>query len=324
MNKGAGTAAALLMALIITVGCPADERDEALAFEAQGNRTAAIASYDKWILANTEHPETSSTLIHAASLHEKSLEALAFLSSHAALLPKVNAADVYIRMADLEALLGLPDAAAEHYEEASALDAQKANHLLLEAANLRLSMGETGRARATALQLLKKDLNGPIQDEAAALAAMALASRGRPEAALDEIKAYVKNGIPQSPLPYLAVREIALALGNRSEAEEASSLLRRHFENSAALYLAERRILSWVSPAALLRERSEIPGGPLQIGAFRNRDGASDLRERLENDGYISWIEDSGSFWKVFVNDPDGNTISRLAADGYLNSVPGR
>ena len=109
-----------------------------------------------------------------------------------------------------------------------------------------------------------------------------------------------------------------------SEAEEASSLLRLHFKNSAALYLAERRILSWVSPAALLKERNEIPGGPIQIGAFRNRDGASDLRERLENDGYISWIEDSGSFWKVFVNDSDGNTISRLAADGYLNSVPGR
>ena len=59
------------------------------------------------------------------------------------------------------------------------------------------------------------------------------------------------------------------------------------------------------------------PGVPVQVGAFRSRDSAAALRLRLENDGFIAWIEQIGEIWKVFVNDPAGNVMQRLKAGGY-------
>lgn len=314
----------LVLAAYLITACLADERDVALSHQQNGDTEAAIAAYNQWINSHPQHPDAALTLIYAASIHESPLEALGFLSAHVESLPTITASEVYARMAGLESLLGLPADAAKHYERAALAEGSEKNRRLLEAASLRLSMGETETARIMTIQLLNEGLDDSLRDEAASLAAMALATGGRPEEALKEIEAYIQRGLPHSPLPYLALREISMALGNRSGLEEAHSSLSRYFNESAALYLAQKRILAWVSPSSLIRERFITPGSPIQVGAFRNREGASNLRERLEEDGYISWIEDTDGLWKVLVNDSDGNTVSRLATDGYLESVSGR
>ena len=305
------------IAVLTWTPCAADDRDEAILHEQRGEPAAALSSYDRWLSLNPEHPDASSTLIHAASLSESPLDAIGFLSTHAEEIPAPAAPRVFARLAELESLVGLPAEAAVHYERAAKSNGPEADAWRLEAAILRMSMGDLDRARDGALEVARTS-EGSTADDAAAVASFSLALQGHADAALRDIANYLESGgIRSSPLPYLAEREIAAAVGDRRRFEEAGILLSEHFAGSAALYLAERRIKEWISPAVLLRARAAASGVPIQVGAFRSRDGALDLRSRLEEDGFTSWIESLGELWKVLVNDPDGNTASRLAAAGY-------
>jgi hypothetical protein len=182
-------------------------------------------------------------------------------------------------------------------------------------------MGEYAEVRKEALELSRETDSGLIRDESVALAALCLLFTAREEnsaAALDEISRYVnKTSAVVSARVWLALYVISSSTGDTEAVEYAKTSLEKHFPDSVAAYIAEQRVPLWDTPAVLMHMEKSLPRKSVQIGAFSNRDSASSLRHRLEEDHFISWIEQNGNLWRVYVNDPDGDVLDRLRAGGY-------
>lgn len=290
----------------------ADERREAGVLERQGKIEAAAELYHRWISANRGHPDAADAALHAASLSGDALEATASLERSAAIITHPARARVYRRIAALQSALGLPARAARNYTLAADAGSEDADRLRLNALVLRFAVGEHIRSEAAALKQSKNPL---IAADAAALAALTLARSGKISEAVAELQAF--DG--RSPAYWLILSRLSGYSGNREARLRAFNALAEDYPGSANLYLAEARILEWVSPSSLLKPpiTARNMQRAVQVGAFSGRNRAASLRVKLENDGFTAWIEQNESLWRVFVHDPDGEVSGRLVSRGY-------
>ena len=302
-----------------------DDREEAMNLERAGDATAARGLYMRWLDENSGHESAADVLLHAASLSESALEALGLLGAYAEKLDITARYEIYERMGDLESSLGLPSDAATHYEMASLRSGAASEMLQLEALALRFSMGEFELVFRKAAALARIAANPRVRDESSALAALSLALSGEIHQAFSAIRNLAGEKERQvSPLIWLAYRDIAVLAGDSGAARSAASRLGKEFPSSTVNYLATSRVKQWESPLILESIGADDSiGDSVQTGAFQGREGAASLRYRLEQDGFTAWIEESGGFWKVFVNDPDGQVRRRLENAGYESSFGG-
>jgi len=313
-----GLAFLLVFGILLSSPLFADLRNEAITAELEGHLAAAIRLYGDWIEGHPGHRDGFDVLEHAAGLHDRPLDALAFLDEHVRYLEPEAAARTYARMASLESSLGLPGDAARHYALAAEYDGPNSSRWALEGAVLRFAIGDVAGARSIARVLVLTARDGLVRDESAALAALSRSVLGDSQGALEDIETHLRSHSDiASPLVHLAHRHIALELGDSGTARKAEERLAEDFPRSAVDYLSRGRILEWVSPGVLIRRQTTRPTGAVQVGAFRERDRAAALRDRLEGDGFTAWFESSDGLWRVLVNDPDGEAGSRLAAKGY-------
>jgi len=316
----------LLIILILTIApsyiLDAVDWKEARALELNGDAAGAQILYLNWLEANPGHPETADILIHAASLSKNPLDALGLMRESVKLVSELDVHRVYARMAALESSVGLPKDAADHFRKAAEIGGAQGERWKLDSLALRYGMGDYAGVRRDALNLLKDSGSPLIRDEAASLAALCLAMDGRAEEALLEMRAYLRGTDHlNSPLAWLALKEISEVTGNQIEFRRAMEKLNELHPRTVIRYMAESRVLEWVSPASFVIQRTQSELESVQAGAFAKRDGAVSLRERLENDGFTAWLEEDDGLWKVIVNDPDGNVVSRLLAEGYQASL---
>jgi len=313
----------LLFFLFLNVKIFADGLDDAIALESSGNTERAIQAYLEWLGSNIDNPQFSDVLIHTASLYEQPIKTLSLLRDFLPELRHADSCQVFSRMAGLESSLGFLSDAAIHYKKASDSGSIEADRWFCDSLNLRFSMGEYSDVRAEALDLAIRTLDVSIRDEAAALSALCLAySNDQPDSvskALDEINRYINKNRPvKSPLLWFAMYKISLLQHGDSQAiEKAVNALENDFPLSVISYLIERKLPEWLSPSSYIFLSGELSADSVQVGAFRSREAAASLRMQLEENNFIAWIEQSGDVWRVFVNDPAGNAVSRLLDLGY-------
>ncbi|MDF1568544.1 MAG: SPOR domain-containing protein [Spirochaetaceae bacterium] len=326
MPRGSAAIPKLLIILILTIApsyrVGAVDWQEARALELNGDAAGAQTLYMNWLAANPGHPETADIVIHASSLSKNPLDALGLMRESVNLVPEPDAHRVYARMAALESSVGLPMDAADHFRKAAEIGGAQGERWELDSLALRFGMGDYTGARQDALNLSKESGSPLIRDEAASLAALCMARDGRAEDALQEMRAYLRGTDHlNSPLAWLALKELSEVTGNQIEFRRAIEKLNELHPRTVIRYMAESRVLEWVSPASFITPRTQSELKSVQAGAFAKRDGAVSLRERLEDDGFTAWLEEDKGLWKVIVNDPDGNVVSRLLAEGYQASV---
>lgn len=310
-SEGAGrllVPAALFCAVSAVLS--ADERREAAILELKGEIQGAADLYHRWISGNPGHPDAPDVAVHAASLNEDALEALASLERSARIITHPGRARVYERTAALQSALGLPAEAARNYTLAAETGTENTDRRRLNALILRFAVGDDVRSEAAALKASRNPL---IAADAAVLAALMLARTGKISEAADELEAFHAR----SPAYWLILSRLAARGGSPEARLRAVDQLAHHYPGSANLYLAEARILEWVSPSSLIHPLSRNTRRGVQAGAFSGRGRAASLRTRLEKDGFTAWIEQEGSLWKVLVHDPDGEVSGRLVSRGY-------
>ena len=298
------------------------ELDDAVALENSGQAIQAIQVYQTWLNENRGNERYTDVLIHSASLYENPIDSLNLLKLYSSGLFLDDSYKIYARIAGLESSLGLLQNAAMHYTRASGYEGSEGEQWLYSALSIRFSMGEYAEVRIEALNLAEEAVSEIVRDEAAALAAVCLAlSSGDGNTvkdALGEINRYINKHSPvQSPLTWFALHYIAMLDGNPEGVNHAMNILSSQFPASIVNYLVDSRVPEWVSPASYLFIPQSISIQSVQVGAFSRRDAASALRLRLEDDHVIAWIEQNGNLWRVIVNDPAGDAISRLKASGY-------
>ena len=295
--------------------------EDARSLESSGRFSEALGEYISWLDTHSGDERFAAVLIHTAALSENPQDSLQLLNRYVLLLAQSESGRVFSRMAALESTLGLLQEAAEHYEKASASGGSESDQWHYDSLSIRFSMGEYVEVRKEALELSRETDSGLIRDESVALAALSLLFTAREEnsaAALDEISRYVnKTSAVVSAQVWLALYVISSSAGDTEAGEYAKTSLERYFPDSVAAYIAEQRVPLWDTPAVLMDMEKSLPRKSVQIGAFSNRDSASSLRHRLEEDHFISWIEQNGNLWRVYVNDPDGDVLDRLRAGGY-------
>ena len=316
----------LLIFLVLTTALSyivdAVDWQEARDLELSGDAAAAQTLYMNWLAVNPGHPDNADILIHAASLSKNPLDALGLMRKSVKLVPDPDVHRVYARMAALESSLGLTKDAADHFRKAANIGGAQGEQWILDSLALRFDMGDYDGVHQDALILSRDSGAAPIRDEAISLAALSLAQEGRAEDALQEIQDYLTDAEHQvSPLTWLALKKLSEVTGNPIEYRRAMEKLKELHPRTVIRYMAESRVLEWVSPGSLTTPRTQSELKSVQAGAFSKRDGAVALRERLENDGFTAWLEEDQGLWKVIVNDPDGNVASRLLVKGYQASL---
>jgi hypothetical protein len=298
--------------------------EEALRLERSGDIEGARELYTSWLDSHSGDAGSGDVLIHTAYLHTDPRDAAALLLRFAGRVPPGEAPAVWAALAALEASIGRPAEAAEHYERASLAGGKQGGQWLLESLVLRYSMGDYQGVYTAAGRVAASAGAGAVRDDASALRALSTAVLSGPEEALDMVEAYINSsGGLFSPGPLLAMRKIAESSGDERRARLALLSLEKDFPLSTAHYLATYRILEWDYPGSLLHWTPPERSGRVQTGAFRSREGAADLRSRLEFDGFTAWIEPDGDIWRVLVNDPDGRIRERLEDAGYEASFGG-
>ena len=285
--------------------------------EREGRHSEAIVRYGRWLADNGKHPDASAVLLHASSLFEDPLETISFLSKYVHLFPDDRRGEIFARMAELEVIIGLPGFALEHFTLAVKFGGSHVETWRLQSLILRFSMGEDVYAEAVELKETARDWG--IVSESGLLAAMLLAREEGPRRGIAEIFSLIEDGFIL-PATWLELIRLQAGIGDREGAEESLRNLERDFPGSVYLYVAQSRILEWVSPSTLMEPRMRSEPSSVQIGAFERRDHAARMRERLENDGFTAWLESMDNLWRVIVHDPDGRVKERLAAKGYGSS----
>jgi len=307
-----------LIFLLLAYVSSAEELDDAMNQESSGNRLQAIHMYREWLEAESGDSRFPDVLLHTASLYESPDESLDLLQTYLPILDPGNRYGVLARMAGLESSLGLLDSAALHFQMASESDSLDADRWMYESLSLRFLMGEFSEVRPDALDLSRKSRLSAIRDQAAALAALSLAYTGGISDALEELDLYIGNNSPvRSPLVWFSLHKIASLNGNTQVLKRSYEHLMNSFPSSVLGYIADSKLPEWDSPSLFLFKPESTSEKSVQVGAFGSRDAASALRIKLENDGFIAWIVKNGNIWRVYVNDPAGDAVSRLVAEGY-------
>jgi tetratricopeptide (TPR) repeat protein len=308
----------LLILLLIPCVSPADELADALSRESSGNRLQAELMYREWLETSDGDPRFPEVLLHTASLYENPDESLNLMRRYLSRLDPENRFRVLARMAGLESSLGYLDSAALHFQMASESGGREADRWRYESLSLYFLMGEFSEVRTDALALSRESSLSGIRDRSASLAALCLAYSGDISDALKEIDAYISHNAPvESPLLWFTRYKIASLDGNTEVMKQSFEELMRDFPSTIPAYIADSKLSEWDSPSLYLFLPDSSSGKSVQVGAFGSRDAASALRVELENDGFIAWIEKSGRLWRVYVNDPAGDALSRLADQGY-------
>ena len=292
----------------------ADARREAQALERQGEIDRAIELYRFWIAENPAHPDVAEVVIHAASLYDDPLEVIAFLEHFGGSLRHSNRSRVYARVAGLQASLGLPAEAARNFGRAAETGGGDVHRWRLESLTLRFSLGNDVRSEAL---VMRNSENPLIAGDAAAVAALVLARNGKTGEAVSELKAFERR----SPAYWLVLARLSAYSGDLESQREAISALENAYPGSANLYVAQARVLEWVSPSTLVTASQQPNRDPVQVGAFSSRSRAAAFRTELENHGFTAWMEQENELWKVVVHDPDGQVTSRLVSRGYQVSA---
>jgi len=317
MRSGVNIFLPLIFLFLIGVSS-AEELDDAKALESSGNKLQAILHYREWLEEEGEDPLFADVLLHTASLYEKPEDSLDLLLRYYSRLNPNNLCRVLVRMAGLESSLGLLDSAAIHFQLASETGGSDTDLLQYESLSLRFLMGEFSEIRPDALALSRESLQVEVRDQAAALAALSLAYIGRISDALEELELYIDRNSPvKSPLVWFSLYKIALLDGNTQVMRQSYETLLKDFPSSALSYMADSKLPEWDSPSSYLFKPESPSGDSVQVGAFGSRDTASALRIKLENDDFVAWIEKHENIWRVYVNDPDGDAVSRLVDEGY-------
>lgn len=313
----------LSFCLLPPIPLAADRRDDARTAERAGDSREAVALYLQWLDENLAHIDSTDVLLHTVSLLENASEALTVMQDYAERLSPEAGAFIHARMAALETMLGLPSDAAAHYEKAAAVTSGAAGeHWRYEALVLRYGMGEYEQVSRQAALLASETQDRSQASNLTALQAAAMTMLDRTGDALVLLDEYVRRrNSADTPLLWLTMADIAELAGDAERLAAARSRLAESYPEAVNAYLAAGQIRRWISPALLDREPPERSLGYIQAGSFSAREGAASLRHDLERDGFTSWIEPSGEFWRVYVNDPDGNTADRLDKAGYDYSL---
>lgn len=307
---------------LITVSSAfSNELDDASTCEGAGDIDRALPLYLDWLDANPGDAKYQDILIHTASLYENPLNTLNLLEHSLPNLSPGNSSRVLALMAGLESSLGLLEQAAFHYRKAAESGSRNSDQWYYDSLSLRFVMGEYKEVRPEALELSLKAGDRELREESAALASLSLAysgsSRESYSAALDEINRYINKNTPvRSSGIWLALYKIASLSADQQAVQYALKVLSENFPSTLDSYIAVGKLPEWNSPSAyvFVHEKSGLKA--LQLAAFSSRDAAAALRHRLEDDNFTAWIEQNGSIWRVFVNDPEKDVISRLKAVG--------
>ncbi len=292
--------------------------DNARKLENEGLPEEAVQVYGKWLIENQYHPDSVNVLIHASSLHEDPFETISYLNKYVHLIEPDRQGEIFSRMAELEVILGLLQHALKHYSLAiksgggSQVEFWKLQDLIL-----RYSMGLN--VYNEAVELMKLSGNSTIKSKSGLLTAM-LAGREDPEKGIAAINELIDDGLVL-PSTWLELARLQIRSGNREGAEKAARSLERDFPGSVHLYVLQSRIQAWESPSTLMESQADLNLSFIQVGAFRQRELASQLRNRLESDGFTSWLENENDLWLVIVNNPDNKAEARLKSRGYDVSV---
>jgi len=307
-----------LIFLLFAYAGSAEELDGAMVQERSGNKLQAILIYREWLEDESDDSRFPDVLLHTASLYESPDDSLNLLREYLSHLDPENVYRILARMAGLESTLGYLDSAALHFQMASDSGLPEADQWRYESLSIRFLMGEYSDLRPDALDLSRESRQEDIRDRAAALAALSLAYTGSVPEALDELDLYIGNNTPvQTALVWYSLHKISLLDGDTSALTRSYDYLISHFPSSVLAYIADSKLPEWSSPSSYIFKAEGFSEKSVQVGAFGSRDAASALRLKLENDDFVSWIEKNGNIWRVYVNDPAGDAVSRLVAEGY-------
>ena len=290
-----------------------DALSAALEMEKSGQKEQAIDLYGQWLTENSSSdPEASGVLMHGALLFKDPLKAISWLTRYVGELPLGSRGEIFALAAEWETALGLLKHAIDHLSLAIQSGGEDVDNWSLRRLVLLHSMGENVREQA--LHLKKTARDRKVAAEAGLLAVLDLAQIEGPKKAVTELRRLIQTG-PVLPTMWLELARLESAAGNPAGQQEAIHRLEKDFPDSVQQYAAQSRILSWETPLTLMGSSSTLPG-PIQVGAFGRKKYAADMRKRLEADGFTAWIEYIDGYWKVIVNDPDGETSGRLKSMG--------
>ncbi len=295
-----------------------DSIQDAQAFENSGRISEALEAYGRWLANNGSHSDAPIVLLHAATLHDDSLEAISYFSKYLHLLPENKRGRIFARMAELEFMLGLSKFAEKHYMLAVKFGGLQVDSWRLQLLIVRFSMGEDVYTEAMDLKETT-----PMENIAAESALLAAMVRSREEGAargIDEILRLIDEGYT-SPSIWLELITLQTRVNDTEGAEESLRNLELNFPDSVHLYIAQSRIHQWITPSILFSPRDAPRNTSVQIGAFESKVQALRMRERLKFDGFTAWLERSETYWRVIVNNPDGQVSTRLREKGYEVSV---
>ncbi len=312
----------ILCLLLISTAAFADKLDDAMESELSGDVSQALDKYRNWLDDNSGDSRFPDVLLHTASLSQKSSDTLKILEHYLPELRAVDTPKILVRMAGLASSYGLPGLAANYFQRAASFGEPDADLWMYDSLSLRFTMGEYHEVRVAALSLAENTREPILRDNAVSLAAVSLAYGGNsPDSfftAIDELNRYINKNTPvESPLLWFALHEIALLANDSQVLRYSENKLHEDFPTSLVSYITDSKILEWNSPSSYIFRPINTKGKSVQVAAFSSREKAAELRLRLENDNFVSWIEQNGDIWRVFVNDPSRDAVSRLIAAGY-------
>ncbi len=309
----------LIISLIFLPGYLFSENiQDAQAFESAGRIPEALDAYGRWLSENGTHSDAPIVLLYAATLHDDSLEAISYLSKYLHLLPENERGKIFARMAELELMLGLLKFAAKHYALAIKFGGDQVDSWRLQLLIVRFSMGED--VYTEAIELKKTTPMEYVATESALLAAMVRIREEGATRGINEILRLIDEG-HTSPSIWLELINLQTRINDTEGARESLRNLESNFPDSIHLYIAQSRIHQWITPSSLFSSRDVPKNTSVQIGAFENRVHALRMMERLKYDGFTAWLERTETYWKVIVNNPDGQVSTRLREKGYEVSV---
>ncbi|MFP4372829.1 MAG: SPOR domain-containing protein [Spirochaetaceae bacterium] len=252
--------------------------------------------------------------------------------------------------AELHALRGDRERAAEAYAEASDLastgdagandptpgSAAAARYRVEEAA-IRLDMGEADAAAELAEEVIARAREPRLQRRAALILARAHEAAGDSEAAYELARelSESEHSPTLQPATLLFLHRVAGRLGRDDEADRARRLLSELYPDSPEVMLVsgggavrdfprpsrffgpEARVEGTDStdPAVAAEQdhREHTPRG-VQVGSFKSMDNARDMRRETASAGFSAEIVDSedGEFYRVIIPLPEGTDPQQL------------
>lgn len=330
-----------LLALLASPFAPAqDPGDSARAdFPELQNRLAAED------LSEAERLELIQTAVDRAPTVSAALEVL---STHLDRLSGARRAAAVAAAAELHALRGDLESAADSYAEAAGnqeIGQAAAARYRLEEAAIRLEMGEVDSAARLAEGVVGAARDPHIQRRAALLQARARSAAGDTEAAFDLTRTLseAQHAPTLQPATLLFLYRLARRLERDDEAERARRLLSELYPDSPEMMLVSggSTVSEFPGPSAFLgfdaltapadapdpaeagpagataSDSGSSPEGEpqgVQVGSFKSMENARDMRREMASAGFTAEIVDApgSEFHRVIIAVPEGSDPQRL------------